>query len=61
MVPGICSIKARYFKKFITTNNGNDCGQTLGGTDIFGGVGGEKSEKKVGRNNGRSMDNDFVT
>lgn len=36
-MPGICSIKVNYFKQHITTNNGNDCGQKLGGTDILEG------------------------
>lgn len=34
-MPGICSIKANYFKKCITANR-NDCGQKLGGIDILG-------------------------
>lgn len=47
--------KISYFKDFITTSNGNDCGQKLGGVEE------EKSEKKIGRNNRRrAMDYTFV-
>lgn len=44
MTPGMCSIKANYFKKFTTTNNGNDCGQKLGARTFLGFGGGEIRE-----------------